>query len=166
MGYWQEQAYAVMLVIRTSDGEIRWVDVSAYLNQESRGGKTVKQVVFEGERFDSVSVQEWRKRSLGGAERPGNALQAPAMSNAGSRLPGPKAAAGCRSPRASPKLRGDFSAGKNLPAHGVFSLHEFPSPFLPFSCSRRCVRFCASCVCCAEEGAGGHGDDGVSAFVD
>jgi len=27
--YWQQQAYAVMLVIRTSDGEIRWMDVSA-----------------------------------------------------------------------------------------------------------------------------------------
>ena len=26
--YWQQQAYAVMLVIRTSDGEIRWMDVS------------------------------------------------------------------------------------------------------------------------------------------
>jgi hypothetical protein len=30
--YWQQQAYAVMLVIRTSDGEIRWVDVSAFLD--------------------------------------------------------------------------------------------------------------------------------------
>jgi hypothetical protein len=25
--YWQQQSYAVMLVIRTSDGEIRWMDV-------------------------------------------------------------------------------------------------------------------------------------------
>ena len=46
--YWQQQAYAVMLVIRTSDGEIRWMDVSAYLKRESAGGKTVKQIVFEG----------------------------------------------------------------------------------------------------------------------
>ena len=29
--YWQQQAYPVMLVIRTSDGEIRWMDVSEYL---------------------------------------------------------------------------------------------------------------------------------------
>jgi WD40 repeat protein len=62
--YWQQQAYAVMLVIRTSDGEIRWMDVSAYLKRESASGKTVKQIVFVGERFDAVSVQNWRKKLL------------------------------------------------------------------------------------------------------
>jgi hypothetical protein len=62
--YWQQQAYAVMLVIRTSDGVIRWMDVSAYLKRESAGGKTVKQIVFEGERFDVMSVQRWRKQAL------------------------------------------------------------------------------------------------------
>ena len=64
--YWQQQAYAVMLVIRRSDGEIRWMDVSAYLKRESAGGKTVRQIVFEGVRFDAVSVQDWRKKVLGG----------------------------------------------------------------------------------------------------
>ena len=59
--YWQQQAYAVMLVIRTSDGEIRWMDVSAYLKRESAGGKTVKQIVFAGERFDVMSVRRWEK---------------------------------------------------------------------------------------------------------
>ena len=34
--------YAVMLVIRTSDGEIRRMDVSAYLKRESTGGKMLK----------------------------------------------------------------------------------------------------------------------------
>lgn len=62
--YWQQQAYAVMLVIRTSDREIRWVDVSAYLKRESAGRKTVRQIIFEGERFDAVSVQNWRKKVL------------------------------------------------------------------------------------------------------
>jgi hypothetical protein len=33
--YMQQQAYAVMLVLRTSDGEIRWMDVSAYLDQRA-----------------------------------------------------------------------------------------------------------------------------------
>ena len=28
--YWQQQAYSVMLVIRTSEGSIRWMDVSVY----------------------------------------------------------------------------------------------------------------------------------------
>ena len=62
--YWQQQAYAVMLVIRTSDGEIRWMDVSAYLKRESADGKAVRQIVFAGERFDAVSVQNWRKKVL------------------------------------------------------------------------------------------------------
>jgi hypothetical protein len=50
--------------IRRSDGEIRWMDVSAYLKRESTGGKTVKQIVFTGERFDAVSVQNWRQKVL------------------------------------------------------------------------------------------------------
>src|SRR5512136_1196830 len=41
--YWQQQAYGVMLVIRTSDGEIRWMDVSAFLKRKSAGGKMVRQ---------------------------------------------------------------------------------------------------------------------------
>ena len=64
--YWQQQAYAVMLDIRTSAGEIRWMDVSAHLKREGAGGKTVRQIVFEGERFDAVSVQNWRQRVLAG----------------------------------------------------------------------------------------------------
>jgi len=35
--YWQAQAYPLMLVIRTSDGTIRWMDVSEYLRRESQG---------------------------------------------------------------------------------------------------------------------------------
>ncbi len=64
--YWQQQAYAVMLVIRTSDGEIRWMDVSACLKRESVAGKTVRQIIFEGERFDMMSVRRWRERVLRG----------------------------------------------------------------------------------------------------
>jgi hypothetical protein len=62
--YWQQQAYVVMLVIRTSDGEIRWMDISSYLKRESSSGKTVKQVVFVGERFDVMSVRRWRDKLL------------------------------------------------------------------------------------------------------
>ena len=56
----------MVLVIRTADGEIRWMDVSAYMRRESAGGKTVRQIVFEGERFDAVSVQDWRRKVLAG----------------------------------------------------------------------------------------------------
>jgi hypothetical protein len=40
------------------------MDVSAYLKRESAGGKAVRQIVFESERFDVMSVQYWRKKVL------------------------------------------------------------------------------------------------------
>jgi hypothetical protein len=46
--YWRQQAYPVMLVIRTSDGVIRWMDVSASLERASACGAPLRQVVFEG----------------------------------------------------------------------------------------------------------------------
>lgn len=59
--YWQQQAYPVMLVIRSSDGQIRWMDVTSYLKRESNNGKKpVTQVIFTGERFDMMSVRRWR----------------------------------------------------------------------------------------------------------
>src|SRR5262249_24331715 len=58
---WQELAYPVMLVIRTSDGTIRWMDVSAYLKKHSQAGKVpVKQVVFRGEPFTAPNVRRMR----------------------------------------------------------------------------------------------------------
>lgn len=65
--YWMAQAFLVMLVIRNSEGEIRWMEVSEWLRRESDGGrKQVKQIVFEGERFDVLSVRRWRDRLLAG----------------------------------------------------------------------------------------------------
>jgi hypothetical protein len=63
--YWRQQAYPVMLVIRTSDGVIRWMDVSDYLRRESREGKPITQIVFDGERLDVMSVRRLRERALG-----------------------------------------------------------------------------------------------------
>ena len=63
--YWQQQAYPVMLVIRTSDGTVRWMDVRAYLKKESKGRKTpVKQIVFEGEPFTAESLLRMRQEML------------------------------------------------------------------------------------------------------
>ena len=56
--YWQAQAYDVMLVIRTSDGEIRWMNVTDYLKRHPRA----RQVVFDGEPFTARSVRELRDR--------------------------------------------------------------------------------------------------------
>lgn len=58
--YWQQQAYPVMLVIRTSDGKIRWMNVSAYLERHGAEGKQVKQIVFEGEDFTAPNLQKLR----------------------------------------------------------------------------------------------------------
>ncbi|HQR36212.1 MAG TPA: DUF4365 domain-containing protein, partial [Blastocatellia bacterium] len=64
--YWRQQAYPVLLVIRTSDGEIRWMDVSEYLK---RAQQPAKQIVFAGERFDVMSVRRWRDIALRGLLR-------------------------------------------------------------------------------------------------
>ena len=63
--YWREQAFPVLLVIRTSDGEVRWMEICDYLKRKSDDGKKqVRQIVFEGERFDVMSVRRWRDRAL------------------------------------------------------------------------------------------------------
>lgn len=56
--YWQAQAYPVMLVIRTSDGQIRWMDVSEYLRRH----KKTWQVIFDGEPFTALNVLRLRDR--------------------------------------------------------------------------------------------------------
>ncbi len=61
--YWMAQAFHVLLVIRTSDGEVRWMEVRDWLRRASETDKAPpKQVVFEGERFDVMSVRRWRDR--------------------------------------------------------------------------------------------------------
>jgi len=68
VAYWQQQAYPVMLVIRTSDGTIRWMDVSAYLKRETRGAtKPVKQIIFKGEPLTALNILKMRRRILGEA---------------------------------------------------------------------------------------------------
>ena len=61
VSYWMAQAFPVLLVIRTSEGEVRWMEVRESLK---RAGRPVKQIVFEGERFDVMSVRRWRDRLL------------------------------------------------------------------------------------------------------
>ena len=64
--YWMDQAFPVLLVIRDSEGEVRWMEVRDWLKRASGGGKkSVKQIVFEGERLDVMSVRRWRERVLG-----------------------------------------------------------------------------------------------------
>jgi len=59
------QAFSVLLVIRNSEGEVRWMEVRDWLKRASNNGrKPVKQIVFAGERFDVMSVRRWRERVL------------------------------------------------------------------------------------------------------
>ncbi len=64
--YWMNQKFPVVLVIRTSDGQVRWMEVRDYLKRASDNGqKAVKQIVFEGKRLDVMSVRRWRDAALG-----------------------------------------------------------------------------------------------------
>jgi WD40 repeat protein len=62
--YWRVRKYPVMLVVRTSDGRIRWMDVRAYLQREHDAGRKVKQIVFNGEPFTAKALLELRKQYL------------------------------------------------------------------------------------------------------
>lgn len=53
--YWCQQAYPVMLVVRQSDGTIRWMDVRAYLREH---GCTRRQIAFQGLPVTPASVRE------------------------------------------------------------------------------------------------------------
>jgi hypothetical protein len=59
--YWLKQKYPVMLVIRTSDGKIRWMNVTDYLQEH---GKDTKQIVFQGEPFTAPNVVRKRGELL------------------------------------------------------------------------------------------------------
>jgi small GTP-binding protein len=63
--YWMAQAFPVLLVIRTSDGEVRWMEVRDWLKRA--GG--VKHIEFKGERFDVMSVRRWRDKVLAAGPR-------------------------------------------------------------------------------------------------
>ena len=64
--YWMAQAVPVLLVIRNSEGEVRWIRIDDYLERGSDGGKKpVKQIAFDGERFDVMSMRSRRERIIG-----------------------------------------------------------------------------------------------------
>lgn len=63
--YWMDQAFPVILVIRTSDGNIRWMEIRDHLKSVTNGGKrSVRQIEYVGERFDVLAVRGWREQAL------------------------------------------------------------------------------------------------------
>ncbi|HEX8397559.1 MAG TPA: TIR domain-containing protein [Pyrinomonadaceae bacterium] len=59
--YWQAHQYPVMLVVRTSDGRIRWMNVTEYLQKH---GADTKQITFDGEPFTALNVSRMRDKLL------------------------------------------------------------------------------------------------------
>lgn len=57
---WLRQVFPVMLVIRTSDGTIRWMDVTDYL----RRNPDAKQIIFAGEPFTPLNIAGYRQKVL------------------------------------------------------------------------------------------------------
>jgi hypothetical protein len=68
--YWREQPCPVMLVVRTSDGRIRWMDVRAYLQREHYAGRVVRQFDFSGEPFTAHTLLVLRDKLLGADPAP------------------------------------------------------------------------------------------------
>lgn len=63
--YWQKQNYPVMLVVRTTEKGIRWMDIGEYLKREAAAQKSVKQVIFVGEPFTAINLRKARDRIIG-----------------------------------------------------------------------------------------------------
>lgn len=59
--YWAAQIAPVMLVLRNSVGEIRWMEIRDYLRNKLKDSKPVKQIEFRGERLDTESILKWRE---------------------------------------------------------------------------------------------------------
>jgi small GTP-binding protein len=68
--YWKQQAYPVMLVVRTSDGIIRWMDISAYLRDGvNQRPEAALQIVFKGETLSALTIRRMRDRILLGQSK-------------------------------------------------------------------------------------------------
>jgi hypothetical protein len=57
--YWVAQAYPVLLVIRNSGGQIRWMNITDYLQKH---GQNIRQVEFQGEPFTTERLKLMRAK--------------------------------------------------------------------------------------------------------
>ena len=64
--YWIQQKYPVMLVIRTSDKQIRWFNATKYLQEKKAAGDwPIRQIVFEAEDFSPLNLLRMRTELIG-----------------------------------------------------------------------------------------------------
>jgi HEAT repeat protein/energy-coupling factor transporter ATP-binding protein EcfA2 len=59
--YWLAQAYPVLLIIRNSSGQIRWMNITNYLQHHEQN---ILQIEFKGEPFTTESLKQMRSRLL------------------------------------------------------------------------------------------------------
>jgi len=64
--YWINQRNYVFLVIRTSDGEIKWMEVREHLRELAKKNhvNSIGSIEFAGEKFDSQAILRMRERIL------------------------------------------------------------------------------------------------------
>lgn len=62
--YWTAQAYPVMLVIRTSDNVIRWMNVTDYLKRNTENGVLPTEIIFKGETMSALNVRRARQKAM------------------------------------------------------------------------------------------------------
>lgn len=63
--YWADQIAPVMLVVRNSNGEIRWMEIRDYIRDKRANGRKATRIEFNGERLDAASILKWRNHQLG-----------------------------------------------------------------------------------------------------
>jgi WD40 repeat protein/GTPase SAR1 family protein len=63
--YWVEMTDPVMAVVGVPHVGVYWMDLRAYLKRHNeKGNKPATKIIFDGERFDMMSVRRWRERVL------------------------------------------------------------------------------------------------------
>jgi hypothetical protein len=56
--YWADQAFPVLLVIRSSSGTIEWMEIRGHLCQlRANGDWPIRQIDFKGQRNHSLSLR-------------------------------------------------------------------------------------------------------------
>ncbi len=64
--YWMDHDSPVFLVHRSSKGNVRWMEVRDHLKRVTNDGTNqVRQIKFDGKRFDVMTVRRWRDEALG-----------------------------------------------------------------------------------------------------
>eukprot|EP00762_Andalucia_godoyi_P004909 ANDGO_01389.mRNA.1 hypothetical protein len=70
--YWSESSSYVFLVVRSSNGDIRWMAIREHLRQlhADHPNIDIHQIIFQGEPFSIASIRQWRERVLHEAQVP------------------------------------------------------------------------------------------------